>query len=331
MKPLSIIVPVFNGEKYIKRCISSVMKTEKIEYELIIINDCSTDKTEQIVKEIKDENIKLINLQQNKGVSYCRNLGVQEAKGRYITFLDVDDCIEKDMYSVMVQKAEEERVEVCCCNYYEINENTNKKVKSKYQLKNEVIEQPEIIKLFLTDKISPACWDKIYRSDFLKEKIKVDEELAVGEDILFILDVMKQCKKLAIVDSYFYYYIQQEQSVMHKISPKFLQFKKVVEKTQSNKYKNIRNEYKQEYEYFKGAMIVRGIHSISTLANKENRKQAKEYINQLLDKQTLKKWVKNPYVSKFIKIEIQILLAFGVNIHLLLTPIYKFMRGKLRK
>ena len=78
-------------------------------------------------------------------------------------------------------------------------------------------------------------------------------------------------------------------------------------------------------------MLVRGIHSVSTLANKENRKQAVEYIKQLLDKQILKKWVKNPYVSKFIKIEIQILLAFGVNIHLLLTPIYKFMRGKLRK
>ncbi len=331
MKDLSIILPVYNGENYIERCIKSILQTAGVDYEIIIINDASTDHTETKIKKLENDSITIISLSENKGVSYCRNLGIEKAKGKYITFIDADDYIEKEMYSILLQKAQEEDLDVCYCNNYELFEKTGKIVKSKYQLKNKIVKQPEIMKLYLTDQISRACWDKIYKADLLKNNIKVEEELAVGEDILFVLDVMKESKKIGVVDSYFYYYVQQEKSVMHTISPKFLQFKKVIQKTLEKEYETMRLAYSTEYEYFQGEMLVRGIHSISTLANKENKKQAIQYMTELVDKKTLKQWIKNPYGSRLVKIEIQILLLFGIRMHLLLMPIYKYMRGKLRK
>lgn len=331
MKDLSIIVPVYNGENYIERCIESILQTEGLEYEIIIINDGSIDNTESIIKKVENDIITTISLPENRGVSYCRNIGVEKAKGKYITFMDIDDYIEKEMYPILLKKAQEEDLDVCYCNSNEVFEKTGQIVKSKYKLKNEILEQPEIIKLFLTDRISPSCCDKIYKLELLKGKIKIDEELAIGEDILFILDIMRESKKIGVVDSYFYYYVQQEKSVMHTISPKFSQFKKVIQKTLEKEYETIRLEHPKEYEYFQGEMLVRGIHSISTLANKENKKQAIQYMKELIDKPVLKKWIKNPYGSKFVKIEIQVLLLFGIRIHLLLMPIYKYMRGKLRK
>lgn len=331
MKDLSIIIPVYNGEKYIERCIKSITQTTGITYEIIIINDASTDKTEEKIKQLKNKSIIKIALPQNKGVSYCRNLGIQKATGKYIAFSDVDDYIEKNMYETMVKEAEKNQLDVCCCNYYEIFEKTGKKVKSKYNLKNEIIYKPNIIKQFLIDEISPSCCDKIYKADLIKNNIKIDEELQIGEDILFILNVMNTCEKLGTIENYFYNYIQQEKSVMHTISAKFLQFEKVVEKTKNIEYEKMRIDNKEEYEYFEGAMLVRGIHSISTLVNKENKKQAINYIEQLRNKDILKKWIKNPYVNKFIKLEIKILLLLGTKMHLLLMPIYKYMRNKLRK
>ena len=121
---------------------------------------------------------------------------------------------------------------------------------------------------------------------------------------------------------------------MNNISEKILQFKVINEKISiEDKYKKTIKEYSKEYEYFSGEMITRSIHSITNIINEENKTKAKEYLIFIKkeDKDLLKKIIFNKYTSKFIKIEIAILLIFGANIHILLAPFYKYMRKKIRK
>ena len=161
---LSIIVPAYNAEKSICRCIDSILKTSYKNYEVLIINDKSIDNTLEKLKsnyEIKN-NIRIIDLNENKGVSYCRNLGVKEAKGEYITFVDADDYISENMYSNMMKLVEEYDLDCCVCDYIEVFPNGNT-VKSKYSYKNKLLNNEMCIREYLTDRISPAVWDKIFK------------------------------------------------------------------------------------------------------------------------------------------------------------------------
>jgi len=324
---ISIIVPVYNGEKYIKNTINNLLKVT-CDKEIIVINDCSVDKSYELLKKY-EKNIKLINLKENNGVSNARNLGLEVARGKYIGFVDIDDSFEFDIFNKMIEKIESENSDVCVCNYDEIDEVTGLVTSSKYKLNYLKTEKKSAIKLFLTDQISPAIWDKIYRRDLL-EKIRFNKNLAVGEDILFCLNVFLKVNSVSFCNEYLYHYLQQNNSVMHKISPKLLQFSKVIENIDLKNKKLLLNEYKEEYEYFKLEMVTRGIHSISSLCNKNNKKIAKQYLMEYCTKDNLNGILKNKYYSKFIKLEILIIKMLGIDAHLILMPVYKFVRSKIR-
>lgn len=331
-KMLSIIIPVYNCEKTINRCIDSVLESEYKNFELIIINDASYDNSKKVIESRYSENyaIKIINLDKNKGVSFCRNLGIEEANGEYITFVDADDYINKKMYINMMNTITKHNVDCCVCDYSEIFPNGSIQ-KSKYSYKNCLLNRDEAIKEYLIDNISPAIWDKIFRAEILKQYVRFNEDLKVGEDVLFCLDFFYRVKNIYLLNEINYFYIQQEQSVMHVVSPKLLQFKEVVSsisKEQLNYYKRYCNE---EFCYFKSAMIMRGIHSLTMLYNKKNKRQVIEYLNELKEKNILDMHIKSKYTSKFIKIEALIIRSLGIRIHLILSPIYIKVREKFRK
>lgn len=327
---LSIIVPVFNGQTYIEKTINNLLKIEIDNYEIIIINDGSSDNTENILelKYSNNDKINIVNLKENKGVSYCRNFGISKARGQYITFMDVDDEVNTKMYIDLLTIAKKDNLDVCGCNYIERSENVE--VKSKYILPEGVLNNDEIVKLYLTDKISPAIWDKIFKYDIL-EKVKFNEKLQVGEDILFCLEVFLKTEKARFINEYYYCYMQQETSVMHQISNKLVQFKEIEKGLNVEDYNCLRNNYSIEFEYFRGAMIMRGVHSISMLKNKYNKKQAIDLIYNIMDRNILKNFIKNKYTAKNIKIEVFILIYLGIRMHLSLMPMYKYIRNKIRK
>ena len=103
-KILSIIVPVYNCESTIERCIDSILKSKYNNFEILIINDASQDKSKNIIESryLNNDRIEIINLSENRGVSFCRNLGIENARGEYITFVDADDYITESMYSNMM-------------------------------------------------------------------------------------------------------------------------------------------------------------------------------------------------------------------------------------
>lgn len=325
---ISIILPVYNGEKYIKNTIDQLLNI-KSNKEIIVVNDCSNDNSLKLLKEYKNK-INLINLKENHGASYARNIGLDNAKGKYIAFVDIDDFFDNNIYDKMLKNIERENADICVCNYDEFFEGKNIKSNSKYNYQFKNLNKRDSLRLFLADKISPAIWDKIYKRE-LFENIRFDESLLIGEDIHFCLNLFYNCKKVTFINENLYHYLQQETSLMHTISYKLLHFKKVIEKISEEEKKYLEKEYNEEFNYFKLEMVTRGIHSLSTLSNKKNKKQVESYLKEYCNNSDFDKILKSKYYSKSIKIEIFILKIFGIKAHLFLMPFYKKIRNILRK
>ncbi len=123
---LSVIIPAYNVEKYIKRCINSVLSQDLKNIEIIVIDDGSKDKTSDICLEISKNNKNIIYKKvQNSGCSAARNLGISMAKGKYIAFLDSDDWVDLDMYINMVEEAEKNQADIVICGFKKLDENKN--------------------------------------------------------------------------------------------------------------------------------------------------------------------------------------------------------------
>ena len=116
-KDISIIVPIYNAEKYIKKCVESLLRQTKEELEIILINDGSTDQTEKIIKTFQDPRIRYFK-NKNQGIGKTRNFGIQKAEGEYISFVDSDDTLEKTACEELYQKAKKDNLDVVVCNYY---------------------------------------------------------------------------------------------------------------------------------------------------------------------------------------------------------------------
>lgn len=328
---LSIILPVYNGEQYIEKCIKQITEQNYKNFELIIVNDGSNDNTLKLInKYIKqDKRIVLID-KKNTGVSNSRNIGIMKAKGNYIAFVDVDDIIDPTIYEKMIKKLELSNADVCVCNYKEYFLNKNKYVPSKYALKNEIISKETAIRNYLLDKIGPAIWDKTYKSNIVKNT-RFEESLNIGEDILYCLNILFKTNKVATIEDELYYYVQQDKSVMHKINEKYLQFKKVTGLINKKDQEYLKTNFKKEFDFFKLEMITRGIHSISTNYNKENKKDAIRLLKEYVNSKDLTKIINSEYFGKSVKIEMIMLKSFGIKFHLRTTKLYKIMRNIIRK
>ena len=152
MEKISIIIPVYNTENYIEKCIDSIIKQTYSNIEIFLINDGSTDNSLNICKkyEIIDKRINVIDIK-NKGVSNARNIGLNLCKGNYITFIDSDDFVEKDYIKTMYNKIKENNVDVVISNPIKFinNERINEKNKIVDEL---ILENDNIIKTLLNDE-----------------------------------------------------------------------------------------------------------------------------------------------------------------------------------
>lgn len=182
----SIIMPAYNNEKYIAQAIESVLKQRYQNWELIIINDCSTDSTEEIIKKylLKDTRIKLMNLTKNKGVFNARNIGIQNAKGKNIAFLDADDIWEKEKLQKQVQILSSTKADITYTAYLMIDENSKtikeRSIKEKLQIKDLLKENCIIFSSVVGKKESII--NKHFKSEWYHE------------DYVFLLDLAKEGK-----------------------------------------------------------------------------------------------------------------------------------------
>ncbi len=202
MTDISIIVPIYNAEKYLNKCIKSLINQTKEELEFILVNDGSIDTSEEIVKSYKDKRIKYFK-NPNQGIGKTRNFGIDKATGKYIMFLDSDDYLREDACKTLYNKAEEEKLDLVICNFYREEEDKPLEEIKMKEFNNTTLKENK--NLLLDINLSP--WNKLYKRSLLeKNKIKFVEDLKY-EDAPFVIEAMYKAKKIGLVNKPLNYYV----------------------------------------------------------------------------------------------------------------------------
>ncbi len=206
MVDISIIVPIYNASKYLKKCLDSLVNQTKKELEFILINDGSTDDSETIIKSYKDSRIKYFK-RSNHGIGKTRNFGINKASGKYIMFLDSDDYLEENACEILYEKIDKERLDLVVCDFYRVNSDS-KEVEKITSFKNTTLKDNPNLLL----NVNLAPWNKIYRSDLIKNNnIKFIEGLKY-EDAPFVALSLLKAKKIGKVDKTLIYYTIHDKS-----------------------------------------------------------------------------------------------------------------------
>ena len=210
---ISVIVPVYNVEKYLATCLESIVNQTYPYLEIIVINDGSTDSSQEIIHQYayKDSRIKLIS-QQNNGLSAARNSGMAAATGTYIVFVDSDDYIEKHMLAQMLSRLESTGADIVECGY---NETFTQESPIRYvpyrRNYDEIVGIDCILESHIKGNISLLVWNKLYK----REKVQ-DIQFAVGEkyeDILWSAEVLMSAQKICSIKEPLYYWRQRPNSI----------------------------------------------------------------------------------------------------------------------
>lgn len=214
---ISIIIPVYNTEKYLRRCLDSIMEQTYKDFECILVDDGSTDGSGKICDEYasKDERFKVIH-KENCGVATARQAGTNVATGEYIIHADPDDWTEPQMLEQLYRKAKETNADIIICDYYD-NLNGKDILKTQRPLS---LCPAEIIKEILGEhKLYGALWNKfIKRECFTRYKIEFKPKIDICEDMLVCVQLLLHSEvKVAYLNKAFYhYYVDNTQSLLHE-------------------------------------------------------------------------------------------------------------------
>lgn len=211
---VSVIIPVYNCEKYIKKCLNSVMQQSYLNIEIIVIDDGSTDASLEIIKRLLDTDERIVLIQQsNQGVSVARNIGVDKACGKYVTFLDGDDYIGCDYIKIFVANAEEADAELCVCGYTMVDEHGKKILELSPKEKYIKCEQEEYIYKIL------GISGRFYNKEFwIKHNIRFEENKKIrGEDIPIAMMTNVLAANIKNIEQSSYYYVQHNTSARHNM------------------------------------------------------------------------------------------------------------------
>lgn len=225
---ISIIIPVFNKEKYIAECLTSIITQTYTNLEILLIDDGSTDKSGQICDQFsnEDKRIKVIH-KANGGVSSARNTGLRLAQGECISFVDADDCVDKEYISKMYEKIIDTKADISFCGYsklintnlYEINESLPEYVNVNTQDEAFV---DFLCRLFtLKNYIFGSCCRILFRKTLAKD-IYFNPSIKISEDLLFLVNLMLKAKAITSVNQPLYFYRQVSASVSQSYKRDYL-------------------------------------------------------------------------------------------------------------
>lgn len=223
---ISIIVPVYNLELYLENCIRSILSQTFTNFELLLINDGSTDGSGEICDkyQLLDSRVLVIH-KKNAGVSEARNTGIRTARGTYIMFCDGDDCVESDWCQSLFDMIEENPLGYCLCNmgYIFIKDNFKEvRYQDTSQLTRNMLPSDYYI-LYKSGLTGSAC-NKIYlRSTIIQKKIFFSSSLSIGEDAVFNTVYFQTCNSIKYVDKPLYLYFHRENSASHSYVPRIME------------------------------------------------------------------------------------------------------------
>ncbi|MBZ5749697.1 glycosyltransferase family 2 protein [Metabacillus rhizolycopersici] len=219
---VSIIVPVYNCENYISTCLESILNQTYSKIEIIIVNDGSIDKSEQIIMEYKEKDNRIIYLyQENSGPSEARNKGILTSTGEYLVFIDSDDTVDKHYIELLLKETISSDADLVCCGY---------KDHSKYGIKNHTdFNFNDSVSLhsfmeMVCNGTGGVLWSKIFKNEIIvKYNLKMDKNIFMSEDLVFVLQYVSHCKVFAAIKEYLYNYNRLNQgSISSNISINYI-------------------------------------------------------------------------------------------------------------
>lgn len=298
LSKVSIIVPMYNAERYIESTIESIINQSYKALEIILVNDGSTDKTYQICSKLalQDKRIRVIDIK-NQGVSNARNIGILASNGTYLQFVDSDDYLEESMVEKMVKSMELNNVDMVICGFKHIT--LDKEILKKCCYNNNVKcnnEEmcEEFMKLYETTLLH-SMWNKLFKREIIiSNKIFCNNEWSIFEDLYFNIEALKAAKSYMILNECLYQYVQHNtNSLMKKYNYNIFEIKKET-------FKNIRNYFVENniYEKYKyrleGSYVEHIIGTTINEFNKQNKidfkckiKRIKEILNDVENKKIL--------------------------------------------
>lgn len=224
---ISIVLPVYNAEEYLKKSIESILCQTYPAWELIIIDNGSEDDSYQICQEYakNEERILVLHQYQNKGVSAARNLGVEKATGNYVTFLDADDWVAPDYLEQLIKTAKNTKADMLVCQYkkvYDADRNAeeeNQEPQQGYAAK--AYNREDYVSQCLLEGYT-HCWGVLYKLSLL-EGLRFPSRITIGEDVLFLIDTVLQAEKIVVTEYDGYrYYINENGAMNRKFTPSYM-------------------------------------------------------------------------------------------------------------
>ena len=291
MPKVSVIVPVYNVEQYIEKCLENLVNQTLDDIEIIVVNDGSTDNSETIInKYLQKYSNKIKYLTKtNGGLSDARNYGMKYATGEYIAFLDSDDYADVTTYEKMYNKAIEENCDYVECNF--IWEYENKQVKDKgeiYTNKHEMLEKARVV-----------AWNKLIKKELIDNtKIEFPKGLRY-EDVEFFYKLLPYIKRFGFVEDYLIHYVQRSNSIANTQNERTKEIFTVLENV-INYYKenDLYEEYRDELEYtYTRFLLCSSLLRIVKIKDKNVRKQLISYTWESLNYK-FPKWKNNKILKE---------------------------------
>lgn len=222
MKPLiSVIIPVYNIEKHLKKSIDSICNQTYKNIEILLINDGSTDNSGKICDELQaaDNRIKVIH-KKNGGVAAARNTGIENMTGEFYCFVDGDDIVHPDYILQMYQLINEHNADISMCAYlFAWADGRKLRTRNNDYADNHIFEDTgknAMNKMLYSKIYAPACWGKLFRTN--KTTVHFPA-YAIGEDFLASIHYLTDAEKIIMTNEPLYYYMQNDESVMHSVNP----------------------------------------------------------------------------------------------------------------
>lgn len=274
MNKVSVVIPIYNVENYLKKCLDSVINQTYKNLEIICVNDCSPDNSSEILKEYaaKDNRIKIINHKKNGGLSAARNTGMDNATGEYIYFLDSDDWIDSDYIEKMVNKIIETDADIVIDkNVITEKENFSAPYKHpshKEEYTNNFITKDEIVNIMVN------AWSKMLKTDFIRRKNLRFPEGYINEDLYFHYIALAQTDKAYFFDGANYHYLSRDAGIS---------------KTEENKDIETMKIFSLLYDYFKEHNLLNegikifAVMPFYSINSEEKYSFFKEYFNKVKD------------------------------------------------
>lgn len=324
---ISIIVPAYNIEKYIVRCLDSLTSQTYDYIEIIVVDDGSKDNTGPLIDQyaLKDSRIKVIH-QKNQGVSMARNTGLDIAKGEYIGFVDGDDTADIDMFEFLVDQIEENEADIAHCGYKMVYPS---KAVYYHNTGTEIIQDGNegVVDLLKGKIIEPGVCNKLYKKE-LFEEIKFDTSIRINEDLLINFKLFRKAQKAIFVDVTKYNYILRKNSAatsksnIYKIMDSYKVAKMILEESE---------DVSEIYPYAYKAFISKLVYIVGLNPKKMTQDAVGFKSEVLLELKEIKKAaLKTQFLDKRMRIKLRICTRYN-RLYIIIKDLYSWLSGNRYK